>query len=181
MYPGSRPGKSTKDDAEAFAELYEYYLPKVFRYISYRVNDMYLVEDLTSEVFEKALTKLDSYRSNKASFSTWLLSIAHNTVIDHYRAKSRKVTISIEETFELASGEASPEKELVRKEELHRLDTCLGGLSQQEQEIISLKFGAELSNRQIGKMLSLSESNVGTKLYRVIRKLRDSFMEGQNG
>ena len=149
MHLGPRPDKNSKDAAETFTELYEHYLPKVFRYISYRVGDMDLAEDLTSVVFEKALTKIDSYRSNKASFSTWLMTVARNTVIDHYRVKSRKLTISIEETLEIASEEASPEEEVIRKEELQRLGTYLRELSQQEREIISLKFGAELTNRQI--------------------------------
>ena len=177
MYLGPRPDKNSKDAAETFTELYEHYLPKVFRYISYRVGDMDLAEYLTSAVFEKALTRLDSYRSNKASFSTWLMTVARNTVIDHYRVKSRKLTISIEETLEVASEEASPEEEVIRKEELQRLGTYLRELSQKEREIISLKFGAELSNRQIAKIVRLSESNIGTILYRAICKLRDKFKE----
>jgi len=177
LYLGSRPDKNTKDATETFAELYEYYMPKVFRYISYQAGDMDLAEDLTSAVFEKALTRLDSYRSNKASFSTWLMTVARNTVIDHYRVKSRKITISIEETFDVASGEISPEEKVIKEEELKSLDTYLRELSQQEREVISLKFGAELNNRQIAKMLTLSESNVGTILYRAICKLRDKFKE----
>jgi len=177
MHLGSRPDENSKDAAEAFTELYEHYLPKVFRYINYRVGDMDLAEDLTSVVFEKALTKIDSYRSNKASFSTWLMTVARNTVIDHYRVKSRKLTISIEETLEVASEEASLEEEVIRKEELQMLDIYLGELSEQEREIISLKFGAELTNRQIAQIVRLSESNVGTMLYRAICKLRDKFKE----
>ena len=172
-----RSNKKAENARDAFAELYDYYMPKVFRYISYQVGNMDLAEDLTSAVFEKALTRLDSYRSNKAAFSTWLMTIARNTIIDHYRLKSRKITISTEEVFEPASEEISPEEKIIRKEELEMLDTYLRELSQQEREIISLKFGAELSNRQIAKMLGLSESNVGTKLYRAICKLRDKFKE----
>ena len=172
-----QPNKGAKDNMEVFAELYEHYMPKVFRYISYRVGDVDLVEDLTSAVFEKVLTKLDSYRSNKAAFSTWLMTVARNTVIDHYRVRSRKITISIEETFEPASEEISPEEEVVRKEELQRLETYFRELSRQEQEIIHLRFGVELNNRQIAKIVDLSESNVGTKLYRTICKLRDKFKE----
>ena len=176
-----QPNKKAGNARETFLELYEYYLPKVFRYISYQVGDVDLAEDLTSAVFEKSLTKFDSYCSNKASFSTWLMTVARNTVIDHYRTqnkvRSRKITISIEETFDVASGETSPEKKVVRIEERQKLDTYLKELSQQDQEILSLKFGAELRNRQIAKILGLSESNVGTKLYRAICKLRDKFKE----
>ena len=173
-----RSAKRAESARETFGELYEYYLPKVFRYISYQVGDMDLAEDLTSAVFEKVLTRLDSYRSDKAAFSTWLLTVARNTVIDHYRVKSRKITVSIEETFDVASEEISPEEKVIRKEELQKLDTHLRELPQQEREIVSLKFGAELNNRQIAKILDLSESNVGTILYRAICKLRDKFKEG---
>ena len=172
-----RSNKKAENAREVFAELYEYYLPKVFRYISYQVGDMDLAEDLTSAVFEKALTRFDGYRSDKSAFSTWLMSVARNTVIDHYRVKSRKITISIEETFEPASEEISPEEKVIRRDELQRLETYLRGLPQQEREIISLKFGAELTNRQIAKILGLSESNTGTKLYRAICKLRGKFEE----
>ena len=172
-----RPDKKAESAKETFSELYEYYLPKDFRYISFQVGDVDLAEDLTSAVFEKTMTKLDSYRSNKASFSTWLMAIARNTLIDHYRVKNRKLTVSIEETFEPASEEISPVEKVIRRDELQRLETYLRELPQQEREIISLKFGAELNNRQIAKTLDLSESNVGTKLYRTICKLRDKFKE----
>ena len=115
--------------------------------------------------------------SSDLSFSTWLFSIARNAVIDHHRTKNRNTTISMEETFELASQEASPEEESFKKDELQRLDTYLREISHQERDIISLKFGAGLSNRQIAKSLDLSESNVGTILYRATCKLKDKFKE----
>ncbi len=166
---------------ETFAELYEEYLDKVFRYIQYRVNNMQLVEDLTSTVFEKALTNFSRYSSDKASFSTWIFSIARNVVIDYYRVNGKRQAVSLEEATDRPSGDLSPEEELLKREELKRLQVCLIALSQEEQEIIRLKFGAELNNRQIAKMLGLSESNVGTKLYRGVKKLRDSFQEAEDG
>ncbi len=166
---------------EIFAELYEQYLPKVFRYIQYRVNSMQLTEDLTSTTFEKALVNFSRYSSDKAKFSTWIFSIARNVVIDHYRASQRKQTAPLEEASEVASKDSSPEEELFQGEELARLQGYLAQLQQDEQEIIRLKFVAELNNRQIAKMLGLSESNVGTRLYRAVRKLRDSFQESENG
>ena len=172
--------RETASTRETFAELYEEFMPKVFRYIQYRVNSKQLTEDLTSTVFEKALTNFSKYSSDKASFSTWVFAIARNTVIDHYRAQGRKQTISLEKVVDILSSDSSPEEELERKEELRKLWEGLSGLSREEQEIISLKFGSEMNNRQIAKMLGLSESNVGTKLYRAVRKLRDSFQESEN-
>jgi RNA polymerase sigma-70 factor (ECF subfamily) len=165
---------------DRFLGLYEEYLPKVFRYISYRTNDTPLAEDLTSEVFEKALDKLDSYRPEKSSLSTWLFTIARNTVIDHYRRSERKKAVPLEDIAEMKGTRPSPEQEYERREEQERLKVCLAALSAKEQEIVSLKFGSELNNRQIADMLGLSESNVGTILYRSIRRLRDCFGGWQN-
>ena len=173
--------KETVSGREAFARLYDENLDKVFRYIQYRVNDIQLAEDLTSTAFEKALVNFGKYSDDRASFSTWIFTIARNVVIDHYRVSRKRQAISLEEVAAQSSGEKSPKEELERKDEQERLRMCLAGLSEEEQEIIRLKFGAELNNRQIGKMLGLSESNVGTKLYRAIRKMRDSFRESENG
>jgi len=179
--PEDSPRAYTRERArEAFAELYEQHFPKVFRYISYRVNNIQLAEDLTSEVFVKALKGFSNYRSDRASFSTWIMSIARHTVIDYYRVGAKRKAVSLEQVAG-ASSEGIAEEETVRKEELYRLQACLARLAQQEQEIISLKFGAELTNRQIAGMLNISESNVGTILYRAVRKLRDCFREWQNG
>lgn len=165
---------------ETFARLYDEYLGRVYRYIQYRVNNIHLAEDLTSTVFEKALTNFGRYNSKKAAFSTWIFSIARNVVIDHYRVSSKKQTVSLDEETAQSSGAPSPEEELERRDERQRLQSCMAALSAEEKEIIQLKFGAELNNRQIGKVLGLSESNVGTKLYRAIRKMRDSLRESEN-
>lgn len=169
--------KKATSAEETFAELYQQYLPKVFRYINFRVGNNKLAEDLTSLVFEKALTKINTYRSDKASLPTWLFSIAGNTVTDHYRQSSRRQTISLDEAENMISQDPSPEDQVIREEERQKLHLCLARLSRQEQEIISFKFGAELTNRRIAGLLGLSESNVGTILYRAVRKLRDSFNE----
>ena len=166
---------------ETFAELYEEFLPKVFRYVRYRVNDLQVAEDLTSEVFEKAVTSFSKFSSDRASFSTWIFTIARNTVIDHYRVRGRRQTVSLEgAAIEVSSSDPSPDEAVEKQEERERLRACLSDLSPEEQEIISLKFGSGLNNRQIARTTGLSESNVGTRLYRAVRKLRDRFPEASN-
>ena len=173
--------EKTSSVRETFARLYDEYLNKVYRYIQYRVNNMQLAEDLTSKVFEKALVNFGKFSSDRASFSTWIFSIARNVVIDHYRISGKRQIVPFDEVAAQSSGTDSPEEQLERKYERERLNLCLGELSEEEREIVRLKFGAEMNNRQIGKMLGLSESNVGTKLYRAIRKLRDHFHELGDG
>ncbi len=174
-------GKDTGNVMAVFAEMYQQNLPKVFQYINYRVDDVHLAEDLTSMVFEKALTRFNSYRSDLASLSTWLLSIARNTVTDHFRASAREQKAMRNMAEMTSMSDPSSDDKTIEVEEQQRLKFCLAGLSTQEQEIISLKFGGELTNRRIAVMLGLSESNVGTIVYRAVRKLRDCFKEWQNG
>jgi RNA polymerase sigma factor (sigma-70 family) len=170
-----------QDAAEAFAEFYEKYLPKVYRYIRYRITDTHLAEDLTSVIFEKALTKFRSFSSEKASFSTWIFTIARNTLIDHFRTNRKVDTVCLDNAAGISNQEISPEEMNDREEEMRLLQSSVSQLSKVEQEIISLKFGAEMTNRQIAKELALSESNVGIIIYRAVRKLRDGFRGRENG
>jgi RNA polymerase sigma factor (sigma-70 family) len=170
----------SRSTADAFAAFYEQYMPKVFRYVSYRVADTHLAEDLTSTVFEKALAKFDRYSPAKAALSTWIFSIARNALIDHFRMRSRERTVPLEAALEAPGKDKSPEQSAIDQEECRTLRLCIAQLPAHEQEIISLKFSSEMTNRQIAGMLGLSELNVGVILYRTIRKLRSAF-EGQNG
>jgi RNA polymerase sigma factor (sigma-70 family) len=167
--------------AAAFAAFYEQYLPKIFQYMSYRVGDRYLAEDLTSAVFEKALTRFSQYKAEKAAMSTWVFRIARNTLIDHFRVRGREPTIELDAALDKPGEGKSPEDAAIENEEGQMLRRCLARLAPHEQEIVSLKFSAEMTNRQIADLLGLSESNVGVILYRTVRKLRSEFKVGRNG
>jgi RNA polymerase sigma-70 factor (ECF subfamily) len=164
-----------ESNREAFARLYDEYMPRVYRYAYYRVNDVQLAQDITSEVFEKALAGFSRYDSRKASFSTWISAIARNVIVDHYREEGRARKTSLDEAADVPAGEPGPQEEIERLEEKQLLQKCLAGLPQGEQEIIRLKFAMEMTNRDIARMTGLSESNVGVKLYRIVRKLQYSF------
>ena len=172
-----------EDIKSTFRQLYEEYMPRVYRYIRFKVNDVALTEDITSTVFEKALVNFNKYSKDKASFATWLFTIARNVVIDYYRTTKQRETVTLDDSVMTMTSrnEPSPNEDLEKKEEKEYLRSCLLMLSNEEQEIIRLKFGAELSNRQIARITSMSESNVGTKLYRAVKKLRDSFQEQWHG
>ncbi len=167
--------KVARSTAEAFAQFYEQYLPKVFRYVSYRITDKSTAEDLTSTVFEKALVKFKSYDTKKATLATWVFTIARNTLTDHFRVRVRTQTVPLEHAASNPSQDASPEEKAVQAEERKLLKSYISKLSSAEQEIISLKFGADMTNRNIAGMTGLSESNVAVILYRAIHKLKADF------
>jgi RNA polymerase sigma factor (sigma-70 family) len=169
------------DIKKTFAIFYEEYMPKVFRYIHFRLNDEEISEDLTSEVFEKALVNFKKYSKKKASFSTWIFTITKNTVIDYYRTSNKKQFTPLDESYESPSRKLLPNEELEKKEERELLNNSLKQLSEEEQELIRLKFSARLNNRQIASMTGMSESNVGVKLYRTLKKLRGNLQGSLNG
>jgi len=160
---------------EAFAEMYDTCMPGVYRYINYRVGNASLAEDLTADVFEKALRQFDSFDRAKAAPSTWLMTIARNTITDHFRKESRVQVVREEDAPEEMSEEPETVDEIAKLEEARQLRLCVAGLPQLDQDIISLKFGAGMNNREIARALKVSESNVGTRLYRAVRRLRESF------
>lgn len=173
--------KENTSSRETFARFYDKTMPKVYRYIYYKVNSQQIAEDLTSEVFDKALVNFKKYNQEKASFSTWVLTIAKNTIADYYRAQPKVQTVSIDEAVDTPSREPGPEQTAEDNEEKQLLKRCISQLPEKEQEIIRLKFTMEMTNRDIAKVIGLTETNVGVMLYRIIRKLRYSFGENQYG
>lgn len=150
-------------------------LPRVFNYFRYRLSDRALAEDLTSTTFEKAWRARRKYRRDRASVGTWLLSIARNVAIDHYRAKRDGVSLA-----ELPEHPVRPtlDDDLQRGADERRLASLIEGLPARERELLALKFGAEETNRAIARLTGLSESNVGTILSRTIAALRDRWEAG---
>jgi RNA polymerase sigma factor (sigma-70 family) len=162
-------------DTMNFLQIYDQHMSYVYRYISYRVGNPGVTADLTSAVFEKALAAFENYRKEMAAPRTWLITIARNTVTDYLRRMATRNTVPIEEAMEVAANDPTPQEELEMKEEKELLRLCISLLSLQEREIISLKFGSELTNRDIAVTAGMSYNNIGVILYRAIIKLRDCF------
>jgi RNA polymerase sigma-70 factor (ECF subfamily) len=146
-------------------------LPRLYNYFRYRLGDELAAEDLTSLVLEKAWMKRHRYRQDRATFSVWLFAIAKNEVIAFLRKRRISVPIS---SAEKATHETA-ETFLEHSQDLHQLSHLLADLSERECELVALKFGAELNNREISRITGLSESNVGTILSRVLQKLREQW------
>jgi RNA polymerase sigma-70 factor (ECF subfamily) len=163
-------------DRAAFEELYVTYLPKVYNYVCYRVGDERIAEDITSEILERALTHLHTYRSDRGAFSTWLFTIARNHIISHLRARRRQPEIySLDSPGTLPSvavSGASPEQAAIEAEQLRRAQACMRRLPEQQQEILALKFGSGLGNQEIAETMRLKPNHVGVLLHRAVRALR---------
>ena len=155
--------------------LYADQLPRVYNYFRYRVGHGAVAEDLTSLTFEKAWAARNRYRRDLAAFSTWLMSIARNVAIDHYRR--RREHAPLEAAGLVASGD-DPHAQAEQRENLERLLKLLGQLPDRDRELVALKYGADLTNRAIAKQMKLTETNVGTLLHRAVTKLRAGWQQG---
>jgi RNA polymerase sigma-70 factor (ECF subfamily) len=159
-------------DVSAFSEKYRAYFPRVFAFIYARVGQTHLAEDLAADVFERAYRNLGTLRSDDA-FSTWLFTIARNVIISSGRKRGRETVVDPDVIRDLSPSEASVETQILRNEELKDLSAVVRTFPQREQDIISLKFDAELPNAQIAEIMGISEPNVRVILFRTLRKLRD--------
>ncbi len=172
--PKSRPSPNgTGKHVNEFADLYQQYFSKVFAYVYGRVQNRELSLDIVSDVFEKAFIKKQSLRSEDA-FGSWLFTIARNEVSSHWR-KEKPAAKAVQEAAwetEIHHQPRSPEESLLHKERIDHLLRFLRQLPSREQEIISLKFDAELTNREIAQVLNTSEVNVRVTIFRALRKLR---------
>jgi len=167
------PARAQVLDRAAFSELYVTYLPKVYNYVSYRVGDKADAEDITSAIFERALTRLHTYRANRGAFSTWLFTIAHNVVSNYFRSRRRRPEIrSLENVSPVAVNGTSPEQAVIEAEQLRQVQVCMSRLPKRDQEILAFKFGGGLTNQEIAQMMGLRPTHVGVLLYRAVRKLR---------
>ena len=158
--------------------LYAEQLPRIYNFFRYRVGEDAVAEDLTSVTFEKAWRARMRYRRDLAGFSTWLFTIARNVAIDHYRSRRRHEPLSAADSV---AAHGTPEDDAILRSDCERLWRLLAPLPDRERDVLSLKYGAGLTNRAIARVLGLGESNVGTILHRTLADLRARWDESSEG
>ena len=157
----------------SFAQVYDAFFPRIFNYVSYRISNREETEDLVGLIFERAFTHYAQFDMRKGNLESWLFTIAHNTIINHYRSRKRHPQSELDENLE--SESALPGEMVLRQEELQRLQQNLAKLSERDRELIALRYGANLSHRQIGQLLKKSEGSVTVALSRAVSRLRRLF------
>ena len=167
-----RQTKKGITQAGLLEQAFERYYPPIFRYFRYRGADADTANDLASSVFEKALASLHSYDPRRAQIQTWLFAIAHNLAINHWKAEQAHPASPLDDLDLPDHDEPPPEQALMLVQDKEQILQVLQVLDSRSVEIIALKFGGDLTNRQIAGLVHLTESNVGIILYRSLIKLR---------
>ncbi|MCB8942344.1 MAG: sigma-70 family RNA polymerase sigma factor [Ardenticatenaceae bacterium] len=153
--------------------VYQAQMPRIYNFLRYRLHDELVAEDLTAVTFEKAWRHRHSYQPHQAAFTTWLFTIARNAATDYLRRQQEHDPLP--ETA--VSPTPTPEETISHQQSLAFLHQLLADLPDREQEILALKYGAELSHRDIARQMGLTAVNVGIILYRTLRKLRPLLQE----
>lgn len=166
------------EDPEAFALLYDHYLPVVFRYVSRKVANRAEAEDITSQTFEKALKSIKKLKKG-TSFKVWLYRIAGNTIIDHYRQKGRRQTYPIEEADLVPDSESA--REVERVENRAAVMSLLEEIPETHRTALVLHFLEGLTISEMSEVLGITRSACYMRIYRATSALADRMEEAGIG
>ncbi|ADQ41691.1 RNA polymerase, sigma-24 subunit, ECF subfamily [Caldicellulosiruptor acetigenus I77R1B] len=167
--------EKAKKDKKYFEKLYEMYFDKIYSYIYYRTFNHPITEDLTSETFMKVLRSLDRFEwKENGSFSAWIFRIAQNVVNDYYRSKKEFVDI---EKISDSSWLKNPEDELLDKVEKDIIKSALSKLTKDQQEVVILRYSANMKFHEIAKVKNKSDVAVRALFFRAMHSLKEMLLK----
>ncbi len=160
-------------DKDAFGELYERYLDKIYSYVYYRTGNHHDAEDLTARVFFRAMAHVESYTERGVPFQAWLYRIAHNLVANWHRDRGRRKVIPLDEFIAASLKSDSPDQHAEDREERDALRAAIRRLPEERQQLLLLKFVEGLSNAEIGETMNRTEGAIKSLYHRTLIALRD--------
>ena len=163
-------------DQEALEQIHDLYYVPVFRYIAFRINEPQTAEDLTSEVFIRLLSALRDHTAPKNTLRGWLYSVASRVVKDHYRKQYRRQQSSLDDSFPSpADGPDQKVESMLTNEYLRQAVT---ELTEEQQQVIALRFGYEMSIRDVAQTTGKSEGAIKMLQARAIAALSRKMSPG---
>ncbi len=184
--PGARLDRvrhlgTTTPTPEVLGRWYEAYGRRVYRYVRWRVAGREAAEDVVGAVFQTALRRLHTYQPERSAPQTWLFQIARSTVTDHLRQLQRKrhLHVSIDHIHDLVSDLPSPEEQLLYEERVRRLLNAVAELRPTDREVLELRYGGELTLRELAEVLGITESAAAVRAHRALRRLQGRLKQDQ--
>jgi RNA polymerase sigma-70 factor (ECF subfamily) len=158
-------------DAEAFAELYDRYLDRVYRYIFVRIRSREDAEDLTEQVFLQAWSALPRFRWQGKPLQAWFYTIAQNALMDHYR-RARPTTSLDDESRPLHLAADGSNREIAQWLDADQLARAISELSPEQHQLIVYRFLDGHDTAQVAKLMEQRESSIRSLQYQALQKLR---------
>ncbi len=151
--------------------MYRRHAHAVFRYVFYRVGDRAVAEDMVGDVFVRALEGLPAYRDTGRPFEAWLYRIAQARVVDHYRRQSVRLVAPLDEQL-VAADATDPAQTAAHQDDVRRAWEALSSLTEDQQQVISLRFLAGYSIAEAARVLEKTEGAVKALQHRALASLR---------
>lgn len=163
--------EAAQRDPLRFAHLYDNYFDSVYAYVGRRARDRAEVEDLTSEVFHKALANLPRFRWTGAPFAAWLFRIASNLIADRAKRVAKEGNVPLDDNLAAAAGERM-QSSLEEVERLAHMFRMVGELAEDQGRVLVMRFADEKSISEIANELGRSEGAVKQLQFRALENLR---------
>ena len=160
-------------DPKALTEVHQIYYTPLYRYIVTRVSDPKVAEDLTSEVFIRLLSALRDKTAPQNTLRGWLFGVAFRVVTDHYRQKGKSEQVALSDM--LQASDTGPEEAISRKLSVETLLKALSDLTEDQQRVLALRFGAGMRIREVAETIGKSEGSVKQLQLRAIATLAQRF------
>jgi RNA polymerase sigma-70 factor, ECF subfamily len=164
--------EAAQQDRTCFAELYELYFELIYAYVSRRLFDRAETEDLTAEVFRKALQSLPKFKWTGAPFGAWLVRIASNLVADRAKRVNREISNEAMDDLPALRGDQSQQINLEEVERRAQLFKLVEELAEDQRRVVVARFAEEKSIAQIANELGRSEGAVKQLQFRALQNLR---------
>ena len=165
-------------DSEAFGQLYDHYHSSVYRFLYYRVGSVPLAEDLTAETFFRALRSMSSFRWQGKDFGAWLMTIARNLAMDHFKAGRTRLEQTTEDMGTLDTTTEGPENAVLSLLTNEALLEALSQLPTEQRECLVMRFLQGLSIAETADVLGRSAGAVKQLQLRGVRNLAKILPEG---
>ena len=162
-------GAARRGDRDAFAMLYEANVERVYRYLLGRMGQQADAEDVTAEVFIRAMNALDTYKRQGVPFVGWLLRIAHNQAVNYFKKQARRGELPLLDTINSADDPAERAVRHIAAGEVHE---AMGDLTDLQREVISLRFGAQLTIAETARAMDRTEQSTKFLQHSALRALR---------
>lgn len=170
--------RASRGDRDAFGELYECTFDRIYRYIFFRISDEDTAEDLASKVYLKAWENLPRFQFSNAPFIAWLYTIAHNTVIDHYRTNRQLADLG--EANAVPDRQPLPQEQCEQRQDTEILREALRYLTPVQQDVVTMKLIDGMTTDEVAAQIHKTRGPIRALQMRGLQSLARYFQDGRD-
>lgn len=162
-------------DEKEFSALYETYMPKIYGYVTRRINNKEIAEDIVSKVFERVVEHFSRFNPKKSSFKTWIYTITTRCMIDYFRTNAHRLNADLSLAENVSDEKPTPRDEAVSSADREVVHTVISNLPDNYQKILLLKYFSDLTIDEISQVLEVSSNAVSVMIHRALKAFQITY------